>query len=63
MGNYNSILSRLIASNFIFSGPLSALGMTDGDDNDDDDDDDDDKVSNAFPIIYYQVPTACQEMV
>lgn len=32
MDNYNSIISKLPASNFIFSGPLSTPSSSDGDD-------------------------------
>lgn len=48
MDNYNSIISKLPASNFIFSGPLSTPSNSDGDD---DVDVDGDKCSNGFPIF------------
>ena len=48
MDNYNSIVSRLPASNFISSHPLSMLSNSDGAD---DVDADGDKCSNGFPIF------------
>ena len=47
MDDYDSIVSRLPASNFISSRPLSTLSNSDGVD---DVDADGDKCSNGFPI-------------